>query len=181
MRTDADSCGQLKKRRLSAPTNDVTACQTDICADEVGDADNADNCAPPTSEKRGFPAKTPSRGVASARWRAVPSRSCVSDFKTRSRPGNAELSKTRDIEPESPERALRPERLWSHRWHAAPCGSAMRRVLPTNGARVPVKRPLLLLMAKAPRAPPSLRFHPVGVNRWTVDRPPRAAPVGCGI
>jgi hypothetical protein len=46
MRTVADSCGQLKMRRLSAPINDVTACQTDICVHEVGDADSADSCAP---------------------------------------------------------------------------------------------------------------------------------------
>ena len=44
----ADSCGQLKKRRLSAATNDVTACHTDICVHHVGDADSADSCAPLT-------------------------------------------------------------------------------------------------------------------------------------
>ena len=43
-----DSCGQLKMRRLSAPTNDVTDCQTDICVHEVGGADSADSCVPPT-------------------------------------------------------------------------------------------------------------------------------------
>jgi hypothetical protein len=45
----ADSCGQLKKRRLSAATNDATACRTDICVHEVGDADSADSCVPPYS------------------------------------------------------------------------------------------------------------------------------------
>jgi hypothetical protein len=48
----ADSCGQLKKRRLSAATNDATACHTDICVHEVGDADSADSCVPPTFRMR---------------------------------------------------------------------------------------------------------------------------------